>query len=275
MELIKLTVIGFVLGITTIIPGLSVATMAVAFNIYDRLINVIVPNVKKILNVWMFWLPLVIGGIAGIFFGSKALLIMFKNYQIHTYWFFIGIILGSLPVVYSRIRKPSSLFPSFPSVICAILALALMVLMVILNPQEGEILYKELSLPAFGMLTAAGALGAIAMIIPGISGAFVLLVIGLYPTVLNSVSAFNIPLLIPVVLGACAGLLLGAAFVRFLLLKAPRVTYGAVFGLVAGSIIVLFPGGFNDLTGILISAVCLFAGLLISFFMGKQKRQKT
>jgi putative membrane protein len=275
MELIKLAIIGFVLGITTIIPGLSVATMAVVFNIYDRLINTIVPNVKKILAAWMFWLPLVIGGFAGIVFGSKALTILFNNYHNYTYWFFIGIIVGSLPAIYSRIRKPSSWLPSFPSIICAILTLALMVLMFFSKPQEGTVLYTELTPPVFLILAAAGALGAAAMIVPGISGAFVLLVIGLYRTVLLSVSAFNIPLLIPVVLGACAGLLLGAAFVRFLLLKAPRQTYGAVFGLVAGSIIVLFPGGFESFTGILISAACLLMGFLISFFMRKQKKQKT
>jgi len=47
MEIVKLTFIGFVLGTTAVIPGFSVATMAVVFNVYDRLINVIVPNVKK------------------------------------------------------------------------------------------------------------------------------------------------------------------------------------------------------------------------------------
>ena len=276
MEPIKLTAIGFVLGITAIIPGFSVATMAVVFNVYDRLINVIVPNVKKILGAWMFWLPLVIGGIAGILFSSKVLTALFNNYYVPTYWFFIGVIAGSIPLVYSRVCKPSSpqakfALPSFPSVVCCILAVVVMVFMAVLRPEEGTAVYTEFTPQLFGLLVLAGVLAAIAMIIPGISGAFLLLVIGLYRTVIQAVSDLNILLLIPVALGAIAGLLAGAAFVRFLLSKAPRETYGAVLGLVAGSILVLYPGGFGEGIGVAVSAACLIVGFVFSFFAGRQK----
>jgi len=271
VELIKLALIGFVLGITTVIPGISVATMAVAFNIYDRLINVIVPNIKKIIAAWMFWLPLVIGGVAGVVFASKAFVLLFNNYPIPTYWFFIGVIAGSIPLVYSRIRKESSRLPWLSSAICAVLALAVMAVIAVLKPEEGTTVYTELTLPIFGLLALGGALGAIAMIIPGISGAFLLLIIGLYRTVLQAVSSLNIMLLIPLVLGACIGLLIGAAFVRFLLSKVPKETNGAVLGLVAGSIFILYPGGFGEGFGIAVSILCLLVGFALSFFMGKRK----
>jgi len=271
MELIKLTAIGFVLGITSVIPGFSVATMAVVFNVYDRLINVIVPNVKKVFAAWMFWLPLIIGGFAGILFSSKVFTVLFENYYISTYWFFIGVIIGSIPLIYSRVREPSSLFPSVPSVICCILAIGIMLCVAILKPQEGTAVYTEPTLLLFVFLFLAGILGATAMIIPGISGAFVLLVIGMYRTVLQAVSDFNIILIIPVVLGAVVGLLISAAFVRFLLIKAPRKTYGAVLGLVTGSVFVLYPGGFGEGIGILISVSCLFIGFMFSFILGRKK----
>ncbi|MCL2442633.1 MAG: DUF368 domain-containing protein [Treponema sp.] len=274
MELVKLTLIGFVLGITAIIPGFSVATMAVVFNVYDRLINVIVPNVKKILVAWLFWLPLIIGGIAGLFFFSKVFSLLMEKHDVPAYWFFIGVITGSIPLVYSRVKKPSSVLPSFPSIICFIIAIAVMVFMAIIKPEEGTVVYTELSPQVFGMLALAGALAAIAMIVPGISGAFMLLVIGYYRTVLQSVSDLNIALIIPVVLGAIAGLLLGAAFVRFLLSKAPRETYGAVLGLVIGSIFVLYPGGFGEGKGIIISVICLLVGFVASFIMGRKTVNK-
>jgi putative membrane protein len=109
------------------------------------------------------------------------------------------------------------------------------------------------------------------MIIPGISGAFLLLVLGLYVTVIKAVSDFNIPLLFPVALGAVIGLILGAALVRYLLAKAPRQTYGAVLGLVAGSIIILYPGGMGSGSTIAISALSLLAGAALSFISGRQK----
>ena len=270
--MLRLTLVGFVLGITTTIPGISAATMAVVFNVYERLINLIAPNVKKVLGAWMFWLPLVVGGGIGIVFASKALTQLFENHTVPTYWFLIGVIMGSIPLVYSRARENSSKLPSLSSVICALVAFALMVVMAALKPEEGVALYTELSLPAFGLLALSGALGALAMIIPGISGAFLLLVIGMYPTVLKAVSELNIPLILPVILGAGLGLLLGAAFVRFLLKKASKQTYGAVLGFVAGSVIVLYPSGFGEGIGIIVSVAVFLGGFALSFIMSKKER---
>ena len=271
MEQIKLAGIGLVLGITTVIPGLSVGTMAVALNVYDRLIGVITPNIKKIIAAWKFWLPLVIGGIAGIIFFSKVLTVLFENYPVPANWFFIGVIAGSVPVIYNRVRQPSSALPSLSSVICFILAFAVMILMVIFRPAERTEVYTVLTPHLFGLLAFGGVLAALAMIIPGISGTFLLLVIGLYRTLLQAVSDLNFFMLIPVALGASIGLLGGAAIVRFLLSKAPRETYGAVLGLVAGSIIVLYPHGFGDGTVIIFSVAALVAGFAVSFIFGRQK----
>jgi putative membrane protein len=66
--------------------------------------------------------------------------------------------------------------------------------------------------------------------------------------------------------------LISAAFVRFLLKKAPRETYGAVLGLVTGSIFVLFPGGFGEGAQIIISVACLLVGFVLSLIMGRQKK---
>ena len=275
MEIIKLTGIGLVLGMITVIPGLSVGTMAVVLNVYDRLIGIITPNIKKILAAWKFWLPLVFGGVAGIVFFSKIVTILYEKVPLPTVWFFIGVIVGSIPLVYRKtlvsVRRPNSPLPSLPSAICAVAALAVMVVMAIFRPDEGTTVYRELTPRIFGMLALGGLLAAIAMIIPGISGAFLLLVAGMYLTVLRAVAEGNIPLLIPVVIGAIAGLLIGAAFVRFLLSKAPRETYGAVLGLVAGSVIVLFPGGFGDGIMILFSAASLIVGAALSFVLGLSK----
>jgi putative membrane protein len=89
--------------------------------------------------------------------------------------------------------------------------------------------------------------------------------------VIQSVSDFNIPLLIPFALGIIAGLLAGAALVRFLLSKAPMETYGAVFGLVAGSIVVLYPGGLGAGDTVILSIICFLVGAVVSFLLGRKK----
>jgi putative membrane protein len=275
MEILKLLSIGLALGILVVIPGLSTGTMAVVFNVYDRLIGIITPNIKKIISEWEFWLPLVIGGAVGLAFISKVVTVMYDKYPFPITWFFIGVITGSLPLLYGRMKPHEKKLPNLAPAICALLALAVMIVMAVLkaryNQNEGITLFTEISPRLFILLVLAGIFSSIAMIIPGISGAFLLLIIGMYRTVIQSVSDFNIPLLLPLALGILVGLLAGAALVRFLLSKAPMETYGAVLGLVAGSIVVLFPGSLGEGNIVIISAVCFLAGAVLSFLLGNKK----
>jgi len=230
------------------------------------LIGIITPNIKKLAAAWKFWLPLVIGAIAGVAFLSKLVTVLLENHEVPVYWFFIGIIAGGIPSIYRKTRRQGSALPSLPVIICCIFALAVMIAIAVLNPSKETALYTELTPRLFRLLAVGGAAAAIAMIIPGISGSFLLLVIGLYRTVVQAVSELNIPLLVPIAIGIFIGLFLGAAFVRFLLAKVPAETYGAVLGLVAGSVIVLYPGGWGSGVTIIISVICMLAGGSISYF---------
>ncbi|MDR2535242.1 MAG: DUF368 domain-containing protein [Treponema sp.] len=271
MELLKLIGIGIALGIANVIPGVSGGTIAVVCNVYDRLIAVITPDIKKILGSWKFWLPLGLGVGGGIIFFSKVITFLFTNYPIPTNFFFIGIILGSIPMLYRRIQAPNKRTPGLSGLICGLIGLSLMVYMKILKPQEESVLYTELTPVIFGLLFLAGVLGATAMIIPGISGSFLLLVTGMYRTIMYAASDLKISLLIPTALGIGAGLLSGAALVRFLMAKVPRQTYGVILGLVGGSVIVLFPPGGVTISGVsAVSILSALGGFAISF-IGSEK----
>ena len=278
MEFLRLAGIGLALGITTAIPGVSTGTIAVVFNVYYRLIGIITPDIRKIFAAWKFWLPLVIGGMAGIFFFSKVITFLFSNYYVSTNWFFIGIIIGSLPMVYRNVRRPDvrgseSAIPAFSSIVSGVIALAIMVVMAVFKPAEESSYYTVLTPQLFGILAAGGMLAAIAMIIPGISGSFLLLVIGLYRTIVQAVSDINLSLILPVALGALIGVLAGAALVRFLLKKAPKETYGAVLGLVAGSVLVLYPGGLGSGATVLFSVLSMITGAAVSFILGRKTKE--
>ena len=124
------------------------------------------------------------------------------------------------------------------------------------------------TLPTFFLcakLCAGTALAAAAAIIPGISGSFLLLILGIYNTVIQAVSDFNIPLLLPIAAGAAAGLLGGATFIRFLLAKAPSYTYSGVLGLTAGALAVLYPG-FPAGAEAVFSVLLCAAGFAAAFF---------
>ena len=248
IESIKLFFIGIILGIANVIPGVSGGTIAVVFNIYDRLINVISLNVKKIISEWKFILPLGLGMVAGIIGFSKVITFLFENYPMQTNLFFVGIIAGSIPLIFRKIKSSMNEIssekkkPYLSTIICFIISLAIMIIMTVFKDiSTSTIIYTELTMPLFFILLVSGALGAIAMIIPGISGSFLLLAIGTYATVIGSVSDFNIPLMIPTAIGILIGLLFGAYLVRMLMEKVPAQTYGAIFGLVIGSIFTVFP----------------------------------
>lgn len=277
MDFIRLIVIGVILGVANVIPGVSGGTLAVVFNIYDRLISVITLNVKKILSEWKFILPLVAGMGLGIILFSKAITFLFENYPVQTNWFFIGIILGSIPMIVKRLMVASTASSSdarkipVSAIVCGVLALAVMAIMTYANVAEsGAPIQTELT-PLLAVKLFIGlACATIAMIIPGISGSFLMLVVGIYSTVIAAISDFNIPLLIPAVIGGVIGLLGGAKLVRFLMAKVPAQTYGAIMGLVLGSILVIFPG-FGGFATVATSLLAAAVGFVVSFFAGREK----
>ncbi len=269
--------------------------MAVVFGIYNRLIDLISLNLKKIIANWKFILPLGAGLVTGVLLFSKIITFLFNKFPIQTNWFFIGIILGSIPMIFTHWlnAKPQNKLPEpteqlhqeeqatkskkipISSIICCAISLAIMILMVIFKSEKPE---TQIT-PGFSLYNAiimfvGLAIAAIAMIIPGISGSFIMLALGIYSTVIGAIDSFNIYLLIPGALGAIAGLLCGAKLVRILMSKIPSQTYGIIFGLILGSVFVIFPtAGYSPLI-VLTSIVCAAAGFLVSFLFSKTEKSE-
>ncbi len=272
-----------ILGVANVVPGVSGGTMAVVFNIYDRIIGIITPNVRKIASEWRFILPLAIGMVLGVVLFSKAITFLFENYPVQTNWFFIGIILGSIPMILRRLvmasrkgggGKAGAKACPVPvsAIVCGVVALAVMALMTYLEVSDaGAPIQTELT-PLLAVRLVVGlACATIAMIIPGISGSFLMLVVGIYSTVIAAISDLNIPLLVPAVIGGVVGLLGGAKLVRVLMARVPAQTYGAILGLVLGSILVVFPGFGGGALVLLSSLGCAALGFVVSFFAGREK----
>ena len=291
MKLIKLIFAGLVVGIANVIPGVSGGTMAVVFGVYDRLIGVITLNVKKIFSEWKFWLPLGIGMVLGILLFSKVVTFLFEHFPVYTSFVFTGIVAGSIPLLYKRCIKKSKkienieqnnsseknkIFPEISVILCILAFFAFMLVLSFFNTSDLSegVVQKTLSTSLIIKLFFGGAIAAIAMIIPGISGSFFMLILGIYATIIAAVADLNIPLLIPMALGVAVGLFAGAGLVRLLMKKVPYQTYGGILGLVSGSVFAVLPfKGFVELcssNGIilpsLISLICLGAGFCLAFF---------
>ena len=282
MKILKLILAGIVIGVANVIPGVSGGTMAVVFGIYDELIGVISFNIKQIFSKWRFWLPLGLGMGIGIIAFSKIVTFLFEHFPVQTQYFFVGIVLGSIPLILKRtslaLKKEN-----LGNWISALVGLVIMLLMVFINTDSMvSIIQTELTFGLGAKLLVGGALAAFAMIIPGISGSFLMVILGVYSTIIAAISDFNLPVICVVAVGVIIGIFAGAKGVQVLLNKVPNQTYGAIFGLVIGSVFAILPfretaSFFVDgkILGFVIALVCAAAGFVLAFFSGKEGKDNS
>lgn len=286
MDLIILFIKGIAIGMVNIIPGVSGGTLAVILGIYDKFVNAITFNVKKLWQNKRFVIPLILGLLLGILIFSKLIDLLYTKFPFQTNFFFTGLILGSLPMLYKLMVKryaeeeKLSAKEIISIVICALAGLALIIVFTIMEGKFDSSAL-EMSMPPVTLaleirIFIAGILGAIAMIIPGISGSLIMLMMGVYTIVITCIPALFSPetflhaliLLLPNGVGVLIGLLSGAKLISFLLKKFPNATYAVIFGLIVGSIYVVFPGfaGFKGALSVFVSIICLLAGCFLAFF---------
>lgn len=289
MNMVQLLFIGIAIGMANVIPGVSGSTMAVVFNIYDRFVNAITLNIKKLIENRRFVIPVVGGMALGVLLFSKLITVLYENFPVQTDYFFTGLIIGSIPMLFSFMTKKQdgqkfTAKKTISVVICALAGFAVLIGFVLLGNDVDTAKEMSKSLPKWTFplalhIFAAGFVGAIAMIIPGISGSLLMLIMGVYPIVMKSIPALFVPsqtlqaffLLLPNGIGVLAGLLCGAWIVKTFLRIAPNQTYAVIFGLIAGSAIQLFPG-IKGISGVLSGIACLLCvltGIFLAYFSSK------
>ena len=241
-EKIKYVFYGIIMGIANVIPGVSGGTMAIILNFYDRLMESITFNLKIIKKNIGFLIPLGIGLVIGILGLSKVMNVLLSDYPTQTYFAFIGIIVGSLPLIWSKAKRSDKKI-QISSWIAFIVTLGIMIGLAFFSSDKdaAPIKYTSFSIEACIMCFISMIIGASTMIIPGISGSMMLLIMGMYGTIFGFViSDLYIPLLIPTALGAVVGLFGGAKLITLFLNKYEQLTYMAILGLLIGSMAELF-----------------------------------
>jgi len=301
MNILRTLAIGIIIGMANVIPGVSGSTIAVVFGIYDKFINAITLNIKKLRLNKKFVLPIIAGMASGVLIFSKIITVLYEKFPVQTNFFFTGLIIGSIPMLVAlatKTKKGTKIEKSKIAsiIICALIGIAVMILFSLLESSFGTAQDMAGPLPAFSVKLAlkifvAGVLGAVAMIVPGISGSLLMLIMGVYPIVIKSIPALFLPesfftaliLLLPNGFGVLTGLLIGAKLIKNLLEKAPNHAYAVILGLLCGSALNICPltknifqGGFlkslsefNGISLILSSAAALILGGAMSFLSSK------
>lgn len=239
---IRLFFTGFVMGTADIIPGVSGGTIAFIFGIYEELLH----SIKKVTGEapkmllhgkvkgayktvpWAFLLPVLGGIFSAILLLSKLLSFLLDTQAIFVRSFFFGLVLASGYVVSRRV-KVWTIWNIISMIVLSVGAYVLVGLIPVSTPET----YLAFFL--------SGVLAICAMILPGISGAFILVLLGKYDQVLNAVVHMDIVILLLVMGGAVLGLAMFSRVLSWLFAKYHDLTVAGLTGLMLGSIRKLWP----------------------------------
>ncbi len=272
---LKKTGIGALIGVAMIIPGVSGGTIAALLDIYDKLISAISDLRRDFKNSFKFLLPIVLGAGLAVIAAYFPLKFFLDRAPLPTVLLFSGLMLGSCPKLFKDTLKRGF---KYIDLFSALLPLAL-VIGICFVPSLGEV---DLSagMPVWGyfVLIAVGMLASCALVVPGISGSMLLLILGYYNPILDTVSALkdnfghSILVLALFAVGLVVGFFSIAKLMKMLLNKFPRGTGWAIMGFVAGSIPAIFitfaanfPNASIDGVQIAVGAILCIAGVIGSF----------
>ena len=234
---------GMAMGIANVIPGVSGGTIALITGIFERLINAIKTfNLKAVKLLFTgkfkefaahtdlyFLLSLFFGVALAIVLVARLFDFLFQNYPVFIWSFFFGLILASVFFVGKTVEKWS------PSVIITfITGTTIAALFTFLSPANQS--------DNFWYLILCGVVAICSMILPGLSGSFVLILMGNYQLVaIDAINELNLAVLTPVAIGAVAGLIAFSHFLSWLFKTYKDQTISALTGFIFGSLGIIWP----------------------------------
>lgn len=277
-EKIVLIIKGMVLGVANVIPGVSGGTLAITMGIYEELIDIISHFKKNIKKIGTFLVPIAIGAILSIILMSKVISSCLHNFPVPTTIFFIGLIIGGIPLLTKKIKhtkiKTSNIF-------IFLITFTLVIVMLFLKTSGKSVDLSNVNMINIIILFIVGVIASATMIIPGVSGSFILMLLGFYEPIVNIVGnitdfskiGYNLSILVPFGLGVLIGIVLVARLIEFLLDKYEVATYYGILGFIASSIITLIIGliGKNvTIMQIIVSIIIFVIALIIGYKLGDE-----
>ena len=280
--MIKNILKGIVIGLANVIPGVSGGTMMVSMGIYDKLIHCITHLFSEFKKSLRFLVPIFIGiGIAAVVvpFGIEFL---FANYPFQTNLLFIGLIIGGLPAVWKKVKGSSV---RVGHIIACILFFALVAGLALVGETEGNAADLSFSLISVIKLFGVGIVASATMVIPGVSGSMMLLLMGYYHPILETITNFikaalafdmngilaGMGVLIPFGIGVVVGIFAIANLIEIIFVKFPLYAYWAIIGLIISSpVAILVVGGIGTVTvfSVITGVAALGIGFVIALKLG-------
>ncbi|HBC4344410.1 TPA: DUF368 domain-containing protein [Staphylococcus aureus] len=266
---------GFAMGTSDLVPGVSGGTIALLLGIYNQFIASISGIFSR--RFWpsfTFLTPIIIGMLLAMGSLSNLFNYLLSQHHIPTMFFFGGLIIGIVPYLLKISNyKTSFTTKHYMMVIAGIAILIVITLMNNGDKHAGETL--TLSTGLIIKYFIAGMCASSAMLLPGISGSFMLLVFGVYGTVMLAISEVvklnfaGLPILLAVGFGVLAGFIISSKIIQYFLTHHKLMTFALIIGFVVGSLFAVFPGLPTNIVMWFVSLVVFIIGFIVSLTLGR------
>lgn len=255
---------------TMLVPGVSGGSMAMILGIYDRLITSVSSFTRRKKENLAFLIIFSLSGILGILLFASPLLRLIERYPMPMLYFFLGAVAGGIPLI---IKQSGVQKVSWRSALYLILGLMTVSLFALI-PSSGSQSEMTAGPAGFFLLMAAGFIAAAALVLPGISVSYLLLLMGIYDEMMRAVSEFYLPFLLPLGAGLILGIVLITKALEYALTRRPHPTYFIILGFIIGSMAEIFPG-IPSGSELLLCALTLTAGFLAIWSLSRIEMKKS
>ncbi|AND29715.1 TPA: DUF368 domain-containing protein [Staphylococcus aureus] len=266
---------GFAMGTSDLVPGVSGGTIALLLGIYNQFIASISGIFSR--RFWpsfTFLIPIIIGMLLAMGSLSNLFNYLLSQHHIPTMFFFGGLIIGIVPYL----LKISNYKTSFTTKHYMVVIAGIAILIVITLMNNGDKHAGETLTLSTGLIIKyfiAGMCASSAMLLPGISGSFMLLVFGVYGTVMLAISEVvklnftGLPILLAVGFGVLAGFIISSKIIQYFLTHHKLMTFALIIGFVVGSLFAVFPGLPTNIVMWFVSLVVFIIGFIVSLTLGR------
>lgn len=284
MESLILVVKGFFIGVANVIPGVSGGTIALILGIYEKLISTIGNIYKNLKENILFLLPIIIGMGLSIVTTSKVVSCSYNNFPLPTIMFFVGLVCGGIPMLIKNVKgkKENKQLSSYIILILTFLSVIFMASYKFIFSINSEVSFASMNIGSFLILFVIGIIASATMVIPGISGSLVLMILGYYYPIIETINGLfkgefihNALILGVFGIGVVIGIVLISKLLELLFKNYKTKTYFGVLGFVFASVIAIPLSACFELNSIMfniehiiVSLVMLVIGTLISYKLG-------
>lgn len=254
---------GIVAGLGGVAPGLSGSVLLIIFGLYQKVLDALGTLFKDFRNNIRFLLPVVSGMFVGVLLFSKVIDFFLGNYEMPTRFCFLGLILGTVPLFYSEVKKEGF---SRKYYVVILLAAILGTWMFTLNPGA----FPQVMDPTPWQSVVLGVAVAATAIVPGVDPAVFLSSLGFYEMYVRSLANFDLQVLLPMVVG----LAVGAVGISFGMSQLFKRFYTGTFSVIFGVFLSMIPNMLNESCVLamngesVISVIVMVMGFLVSFYLG-------